>query len=124
MELQVFLDANKILQLSRSYSKSQTESTGFDEDRCIIKKGNAARIMPVFRSSAIAIFRILKFKFYLNGIRYFMMNINDALVIKVFNKSSLAIFIIFNFSSNRAISKCSFIKFFSSFIIFFAIVFR
>ena len=35
--------------------------------------------MAALRNLAIAIFRILKFKFWPNGIRYFMININDAL---------------------------------------------
>ena len=51
----------------------------FDEDRSQIRKKNGAKVMASLRNLVISILRLLGFRYVPEGIRYFMMHIEDVL---------------------------------------------
>lgn len=77
-------DPREILELNRGHWCIENRlhwvrDVTYDEDRSRIRKGKGPHIMASLRNLAISIFRLLKFRFIPDGIRYFSMHINDAL---------------------------------------------
>ena len=53
----------------------------FDEDRSQVRKGNGAQVMATIRNLAIALLRMLGFKYIPDAIRYFTYRIPEALTV-------------------------------------------
>ncbi len=76
--------AKRLLELNRSHWEIENRlhwvrDVTFDEDRSQIRKKNGAKVMASLRNLVISILRLLGFRYVPEGIRYFMMHIEDAL---------------------------------------------
>lgn len=76
--------AARLLELNRGHWEIENRvhyvrDVSFDEDRCRIRTGSAARVMATIRNLIISIFRLLGFQYIPEGVRYFAMRLERAL---------------------------------------------
>jgi hypothetical protein len=76
--------AARLLELNRGHWEIENRvhwvrDVSFDEDRCRIRTGSAARVMATIRNLVISIFRLLGFQYIPEGVRHFAMRLDLAL---------------------------------------------
>ena len=76
--------AARLLELNRGHWEIENRvhyvrDVSFDEDRCRIRTGSAARVMATIRNLIIRIFRLMGFQYISEGVRHFAMRLELAL---------------------------------------------
>jgi predicted transposase YbfD/YdcC len=76
--------AQRLLELNRGHWEIENRvhyvrDVTFDEDRSQVRKGNGAQVMASIRNLAIALLRMLGFRYIPDAIRYFTFRLPEAL---------------------------------------------